>query len=233
MLSCWKHAKWIFNISDLWPESAVELGIISKKSLSYELSLALEKLLYEKAWVVTGQAKTIIENIQERFPDVRVYHLPNGVDTNIFQPDIDQSENENFHVVYAGLHGLSQGLEQIIWAAQKLPSTEHVEFTFVGDGPEKSKLVQLVKDLNLNDFYFLEPVAKTEIPSILRTADVLVIPLRIQLTGAVPSKLYEAMAVGKPVILIAESEAANVVKEANCGITVHPGDIDGLVAAMI
>ena len=209
------------------------MGIVSRESLSYKLSSALEKFLYKKAWVVTGQSRTILENIQKRFPDLYVYHLPNGVDTKLFQPEVDQSKNESFHIVYAGLHGLAQGLEQIIWAAQKLPLSEHIEFTFVGDGPEKSKLIQLVKDLSLNNVHFWEPVAKEKIPAILRTADVLVVPLKIQLTGAVPSKLYEAMAIGKPVILIAESEAAEIVNHANCGVVVRPGDIDGLAAAMI
>jgi colanic acid biosynthesis glycosyl transferase WcaI len=233
VLSRWKRAHWIFNISDLWPESVVELGIVSRESPSYKLSSALEKFLYKRAWVVTGQSRTILENIQKRFPGLRVNHLPNGVDTNIFQPGDVQNENRDFLIVYAGLHGLAQGLEQIHLAAQKLPSTEHIEFTFVGDGPEKQQLIQLVKDLNLNHFRFLDSVAKEKIPAILRTADVLIVPLKIQLTGAVPSKIYEAMAIGKPIILIAESEAAKIVNDANCGIVVRPGDIDGLVASML
>lgn len=233
VLSRLKRARWIFNISDLWPESVVELGLVSRESLSYKLGSALEKFLYKKAWVVTGQSRTILENIQKRFPYLRVSHLPNGVDTNIFQPGDVQSENKDFHIVYAGLHGLAQGLEQILWAANKLLSTERIDFTFVGDGPEKRSLIRSVKDLNLNHFRFLESVAKEEIPAILRTADVLIVPLKIQLTGAVPSKLYEAMAIGKPIILIAESEAAKIVNDANCGIVVRPGDIDGLVVAML
>jgi glycosyltransferase involved in cell wall biosynthesis len=128
---------------------------------------------------------------------------------------------------------LAQGLEQILWAAQKLLSAERIDFSFVGDGPEKQQLILSAKDLKLNNIRFLESVAKEEIPAILRTADVLIVPLKIQLTGAVPSKLYEAMSIGKPIILIAESEAAKIVNDANCGIVVRPGDIDGLVAAML
>jgi glycosyltransferase involved in cell wall biosynthesis len=233
VLSRWKRARWIFNISDLWPESVVELGIVSRESLSYRLSSALERFLYKKAWVVTGQSRTILENIQKRLPDLHVYHLANGVDTIFFQPGDTQSENKNFHVVYTGLHGLAQGLEQIVRAVQKLPSTERIDFTFVGDGPEKRQLIQLVKDLKLNHIHFLEPVTKEKIPAILRGADALIVPLKIQLTGAVPSKLYEAMAIGKPVILIAESEAAKIVNDAKCGIVVRPGDIDGLVTATL
>lgn len=233
VLSRWKNARWIFNISDLWPESVVELGILKRESLSFKLSSALEKFLYQKAWLVTGQSRTILENIQIRFLGISTYHLPNGVDTKFFQPGDEQPKNKNFHVVYAGLHGLAQGLEQILLAAKKLHSAKDIDFTFVGDGPEKKQLAQLAQDLNLNCIRFLEPVVKEKIPAILRTADVLIIPLKIQLTGAVPSKLYEAMSMGKPVILIAGSEAAKIVNDAKCGVVVQPGDIDGLAEAIL
>jgi colanic acid biosynthesis glycosyl transferase WcaI len=233
LLGRWKKSRWIFNISDLWPESVVELGVINRESLSYKLSSYLEKSLYQKAWVITGQSRTILENIQERYPVARTKHLPNGVDTEFFQSVDGQIESGNFHIVYAGLHGMAQGLDHILRAAHKLPSMEHIDFTFVGDGPEKSQLVQLAKDLNLRRIRFLKSVSKEKIPAILRIADVLIIPLKRQLTGAVPSKLYEAMSMAKPVILVAESEAAQIVTQAKCGIVIRPGDIDGLVAAMI
>jgi glycosyltransferase involved in cell wall biosynthesis len=233
VLSRWKKAHWVFNISDLWPESAVELGVISRVSLSYTLSSYLEKILYQKAWIITGQSKTILENIQERYPMVRTNYLPNGVDTELFFSDDIQVENENFQLVYAGLHGLAQGLDQVLWAANKLKTSKDIDFTFIGDGPEKKQLVQMAKDLNLMQICFLKSVSREKIPAILRNADVVIIPLKKQLTGAVPSKLYEAMSIGKPVILIAESEAAQIVNDAKCGMVINPGDIDGLVTAMI
>jgi glycosyltransferase involved in cell wall biosynthesis len=233
ILSRRKKARWIFNLSDLWPESAAELGVISRKGISYKLSSVLERYLYKKAWVVTGQSQTIIENVHGRFPDLRTYHLPNGVDVNYFHPGDAQPGNGNLHIVYAGLHGLAQGLEQILLAAQKMSPESGIDFTFVGDGPEKAKLMQLAKELGLSHFHFLESVPKDKLLQILKDANILMVPLKIQLTGAVPSKLYEAMSMGKPVILIAGSEAANIVKDANCGLIVHPGDIDQLVTAIM
>ncbi|HZU87008.1 MAG TPA: glycosyltransferase, partial [Anaerolineaceae bacterium] len=64
------------------------------------------------------------------------------------------------------------------------------------------------------------------------SADILLVPLKVQLTGAVPSKLYEAMAMAKPVVLVAESEAAAIVQNSNCGLVVRPGDIDGIADAL-
>lgn len=137
------------------------------------------------------------------------------------------------HSLGAGhLHGLAQGLDQVIRAAAILDKQEKVEFIFIGDGPEKVNLRQQVLNLGINNFTFLDPITKIQIPETLSTADILIVPLKMQLTGAVPSKLYEGMAAGKPIILIAESEAAKIVQDADCGIVIKPGDIDNLAKAI-
>lgn len=232
-LSRTKRAHWIFNISDLWPLSALELGFISEKGLSYRLSSALERFLYHQAWLVTGQSQGILENITLRFPNTQTYHLPNGVDTGFFQPGKNQPHSQNFHVVYAGLHGLAQGLEQVLLAALQLSTDLTIKFILVGDGARKQSLLSLAKELHLKNTDFVEPVSKEKVPGILQAADALLVPLKIQLTGAVPSKLYEAMAVGKPVILIAGGEAARIVEESECGLVVSPGDIASLAKAIL
>lgn len=232
-LSRVKGARWIFNISDLWPESVVELGMIERNGLSYKLGCALEKFLYHKAWVVTCQSRSILQHIQQRFIDVQMYHLSNGVDTSIFQPNGYKSKSTDFQIIYAGLHGLAQGLEQVLWAAKKLSQTDGaVKFTLVGDGPAKQQLVRLANELGLTNIHFLDPLPKEKIPQVIGEADTIIVPLKVQLTGAVPSKIYEAMAMGKPVILIAASEAAEIIHNAQCGIVVPLGDIDGFVSAI-
>jgi len=148
LLSRLKGARWIFNISDLWPESAAELGVVSRGGLAYRLSSVLERFLYRQAWFVTGQSRTILKNIQRRFPGVCTYHLSNGVDTVFIHPKSELTEDQNFHVVYAGLHGLAQGLEQIIFAAQKISEDISIDFTFVGDGPDKACLTASRKFLS-------------------------------------------------------------------------------------
>lgn len=233
ILNYWKGARWIFNISDLWPESVVELGILSRTSFGYKISRALEGFLYKKSWLVTGQSRTILDYLHERFPELRTCHLPNGVDTRFFQAVATPSKRESFHFIYAGLHGLAQGLDQTLLALQKIPPHVEIGLTFVGDGPEKKRLIQMARDLNMERVLFLESVPKKKMPEILSSAEVILVPLKMQLTGAVPSKLYEAMAMGKPIILIAASEAAAIVKDACCGIVVQPGDVEGLLSAMM
>ena len=86
ILSRIKRARWIFNVSDLWPLSAVELGIIRPESMGHRIGRWLEAFSYRNAWLVTGQSREILADIRKRFPETPVYHLSNGVDTKMFRP---------------------------------------------------------------------------------------------------------------------------------------------------
>jgi len=236
LLSRIKNAKWIFNVSDLWPESAVRLGVI-KHGFLLKLANWLEAFCYRKAFLVTGQSESIKHNIDNRFPNVNTYHLSNGVDIKKFGPEYfnashrqELSPNGNFLIFYGGLHGLAQGLEQILYAAQQSPKDVH--FVFVGDGPEKEKLIGLANQLNLTNVDFLDPVPKERMPSFLASVDICLVPLKTTLPGAVPSKLYEAMASSKPVIFIGEGEAREIVERYQVGLVVNPGDIPGIVSSI-
>jgi len=229
-----KRAKWIFNVADLWPASVVELGLLRENSTLHRLSRRLESFFYRKAWLVTGQSMSILEDIHSRFPEVMTYHLSNGVDPSKYEP-LQNKQNEELEerikIVYAGLHGIAQGLEQIVDLAKELKDDKKTFFELYGDGPEKETLIALAAQYALTNLVFHDPVPKDTVAELLAQADILLVPLKTHLTGAVPSKLYEAMAAGKPVILIAEGEAARIVNESNCGIAVHPGDLQELVNA--
>ena len=237
-LSRWKGAHWIFNVADLWPESAVRLGVLKNGFLLW-LNQVLECFFYNKAWAVTGQSRTILENIHNRFSDVHTYHLSNGVDISLFGPDKGNTEAElllniDGHVtaIYAGLHGLAQGLNQVLLASEILQDLRELKIVFIGDGPEKIKLVAKANELSLINVRFIDPVPKSKIPALLATADICIVPHKTFIPGAVPSKLYEAMATERPVVLVAEGEAAQIVNNSLCGVVVEPGDIEGLAHAI-
>lgn len=231
-----KRTRLIFNVSDLWPESAVSLGMLKRGGFAYRLSALLEKIAYKQAWLVSGQSNEIIENIKTRFPSVQTFHLSNAVDTTRFGADkaCDEEKeilesSKHFIALYSGLHGLAQGLDQIIEAATKLRDNTKIKFIFIGDGAEKKKLVETAKERSLNNVMFLDPRPSNEIPHFLAAADVIIVPLKLNILGAVPSKLYEAMASEKPVLLIADGEAAKIVSDAKAGLTFAPNDIAGVV----
>jgi glycosyltransferase involved in cell wall biosynthesis len=232
LLSKLKKAKWIFNVADLWPESIAELGLVDKKSYIYKFSQYIEGFFYRNAVLVTGQTKTILKYINYRYPKVATYHLSNGVIPENYR-GTKQSYSKNILIMYAGLHGIAQGLDLILETAKQLLSFTEIEFQLIGEGPTKSGLINQAQNENITNVKFMDPVPKNKIPELLANADILIVPLKTQLTGAVPSKLYEAMAAGKPVILIAEGEAAEIVTDAKCGVLVVPGDNDGLKNAII
>ena len=238
ILSKVKRAKWIFNVSDLWPESAVNLGIIGD-GLALDVSKWLEASFYGQASLVTGQSHEIVNNIEQRFPEIETYRLSNGVDVIKFNPNkksdiLSQwSKGKKLTAVYAGLHGIAQGLDQILKAAITLEkSTPDLQIILIGDGAEKGALMAMAEELKLSNISFVDPQQRELIPEILASANIALIPLKQYIPGAVPSKLYEAMASGLPVVLIAEGEPADIVKMAKCGYVVRPDHIEGIAKAV-
>lgn len=236
-----KNARMIFNVSDLWPESAEKLGLVTNKFF-LKMATWLEEFLYRKADLITGQTMGIVENIKGRFPEKKVYWLPNGVDLTYFDPSkIDsnwRSENgiaeEELVLLYAGIIGHAQGLGLILKAASQLKDVP-VRFVLVGDGPVKPELLRLKKELSVDNVTFFDPVTKTEIPQIVKAADAAIIPLKKLplFEGAIPSKIFENLAMKTPIILGVDGEARGLfIEEGQAGVFFEPENVDDLVAAV-
>lgn len=232
-----KGSKLIFNVSDLWPESAEKLNIVSSRFL-INLSYGLESWIYKRSFLISGQTQGIVRNITERFPNKKVVWFPNGVDFDFFEGEhevIDwrsklELPSENLIILYAGIIGYAQGLEVIVKAAEKLKSFP-VSFIIVGDGPEKDKLVKMASDEKLVNVYFLPNLEKAKMPSLIKSCDAYVVPLRkLDLfKGAIPSKLFEPLAMGKPILLGVEGEAKELfIEQGNAGLFFEPENADEL-----
>lgn len=238
-----KKAKLIFNVSDLWPESAEKLGVVTNKRL-LNLAYNLEARLYKRSALVTGQTQGICSDIQRRFPNVPVYWLPNGVDLNYYNPSGVEAGNwreqqgfgpDDFIALYAGIIGIAQGLEVILQAAEHLRQQPHIRFVLMGSGPEKEKLLRLRRELGLENVYFLNTVTKREMPQILRSVNAAVVPLKkLDLfTGAIPSKIFENLAMELPLLLGVDGEARDLfIKKGNCGLYVEPENPVALATAI-
>ncbi len=233
-----KGARWIMNVSDLWPDSAKYIGMLSEERLIYRMMKRLALFLYRNAWLVTGQSREIIEEIKRQEDAAGVYHLSNGVDAERFDPSLRSEDIRRRYLkdgetgfIYAGLHGFFQGLDQVMAAAGRLGDLP-VRFILIGEGAEKGSLVRMASDLGLGNVDFYPPLPHEKIPAVLASMDVAMITLKSPIRGAVPSKIYEAMASGIPVLLVAEGEAKDIVKRADAGVVVDTGDIDGIVRAV-
>jgi glycosyltransferase involved in cell wall biosynthesis len=239
-----KNAKLIFNVSDLWPESAEKLGVVNNKFL-LKMAYNLEEKLYKRSCLVTGQTQGICHNINERFPEVKTYWLPNGVDLSYYNPALIKADNwrekNNFSntdiiFLYAGIIGIAQGLEVILNAAKNFKDKPYVKFVFIGSGPEKEKLLLLKKEENLTNVFFLDAISKKEMPAILKTINAAIIPLRkLDLfLGAIPSKLFENLAMEVPIILGVNGEARQLfIDKGNAGLYFEPENSKELTQAIL
>ncbi|MCK7519145.1 MAG: hypothetical protein MZV64_16170 [Ignavibacteriales bacterium] len=138
-----KKAKLIFNVSDLWPESAEKLGLVRNKFF-LKLSTNLEEYLYQKSYLITGQTQGIVKNISTRFPNKKVYWLKNGIDIKLFENVNDHQWRiekgfsvDDFLVLYAGILGYAQGLDVIFYAANILQDSSKIKFIVMGDGRKR------------------------------------------------------------------------------------------------
>lgn len=237
--AAWRLARrwrcpYVLNVSDLWPQSAIEIGVV-KPGLAARLAERLELSLYRNAAGVTGQSEEIAQSVAER-SGARVEVITNGVEPGRFG-QADEAARELIGpepgpvFLYAGLLGLAQGLDQILDVAAALPPEIPGRCVLVGEGPVRQRLGERIEREGIRRVRLVPAQPRERIPALLAAADVAVASLGLRLQGAVPSKIYEAMASAKPLLLIAEGEAARRVERAECGLTVKPGDLEGVRAA--
>ncbi|MFH1161340.1 MAG: glycosyltransferase family 4 protein [bacterium] len=238
-----KGAKLVFNISDLWPESAEKLGLI-KNRFFLRISTTLEEFLYRNSDLITGQTQGIIRNISARFPEKNYFWLKNGVDLNFYRSgsvvsDWRKEEGispDDFIVFYGGILGYAQGLEVVLQAARMLEGEPGIRFILAGEGPVKSGLMRIARDWNLANVTFLPAFPKSRMPEVIHAINVSVIPLKkLELfRGAIPSKIFENLAMKKPILLGVEGEAkALFIDEGQCGLAYTPEDAADLVRQLL
>ncbi|WP_264739651.1 glycosyltransferase family 4 protein [Cytobacillus firmus] len=237
-----KRAKFVFNVADIWPESAVELGILKNKSF-IRMAERLEMFLYKKSWKIATATEGIKEYMVRKGKKAEdVFLLPNGVNTDTFTP---QSKNiellrevgiEGKKVfMYAGNLGYAQGLDSVLRAAALLKDKQPgAHFLFVGDGQEREKLLNLKEELQLDNVTFYGSVPVSAMPKMFAAADYSIVSLRnIELfKGARPSKIFPAISSGVPVLYCGDGESAAILEEYNCGKIAPPENPEGIAAAV-
>jgi glycosyltransferase involved in cell wall biosynthesis len=237
-----KRAKFVFNVADIWPESAVELGILKNKRF-IQMAEWLEKFLYKKSWKIATATEGIRDYIirKGKRPE-DVFLLPNGVNTETFSPaEKDAALLKEIGIegkkvfMYAGALGYAQGLESILETAALIKDTNpDVHFLFVGDGQEREKLVKMKEDLMLTNVTFYGSVPVSEMPRMFSIADYSIVSLRnIELfKGARPSKIFPALSSGTPVLYCGVGESAEILNEYQCGKIAPPEDPQGIAQAV-
>lgn len=243
LLSKFKKAGFVFNVSDLWPESAEKLGLVTNRFF-LKAATWLEEFLYKRALAITGQTQGIVANISSRFPAKKVYWLPNGVDVDFYDPEKIDSDwraqqgfaESDFVLLYAGIIGHAQGLEVILEAANRLRKYKDIKFVLMGEGPQKDSLLAMKEELSLEHVFFLPAVPKTRMPAAVMGCTMAVIPLKkLKLfEGAIPSKIFENLAMKKPILLGVDGEARELfIREGKCGLYFEPENAEALASAVL
>ena len=219
--------RFVANISDIWPLSAKELGAISDGRL-YRILERMEKSIYRNADLLLGQSQEIVDHIFANGGKL-VYLFRNGVDPTRFDlsKKSKHSDNKPLQIIYAGLLGYAQGIADICRNVnfKSLDAELHI----YGNGGEKEEIENILQKNPDIGAYYHGSVSRDEVPKKLLAADMTLVPLVRNIYGAVPSKIYESMAAGLPILFCGEGEGAKIVKDNGLGLVAKPKDYKTLV----
>lgn len=239
ILSIFKKSRFFFEVTDLWPQTLVDMGALSQRSPIIWGLRRLEKFLYRKAEkiiVLLPHADDYITSLG--ISKDKIVWIPNGVDLSRYEglKQYDGGISETFTLMYLGGHTISNALEIILKASKILQNEgrDNSRFVFVGEGTEKPNLIKLSKDLNLHNVEFRDQVPKDEVPKIMGEADAFMLSLRdipLYKYGISLNKLFDYLASGHPTVF-ASGASNNPVEEAKAGITIPPENPEALAWAI-
>ncbi len=236
-----KRATLNFNVSDVWPEIGIVFGHLKGKA-TIKFFYALERFCYYCSNTITGQTQGIVDSISTRFPSKKIHLLPNGYDFK----ELDEKTIEPFNLrekleltadnvifAYGGLLGHGYEVELMIKAAKAFEGS-NASFVIIGDGTRRKELEQISHELNCRNVFFLGKVTLDIMQSILSEIDVLVIPVfKTTMDGIIPSKIFDALASGKPLLLGVDGEAKRkFIEKGKCGLFFNPGNLEELTSSI-
>lgn len=214
----------ILNVSDLWPLSAIELGAVKKGTLYYKVLLHMERFLYRNASAYQGQAQEIIDHIQ-----TFGYEKPHFLYRNLQPLTVASNDNvpsrDTFKIVYAGLLGVAQNILSIV---------KHINFKelgaelhIYGGGNQTLQIQQYIDEHDCGIIYHgYQP--KETINSVLGQYHASIVPLSVRIKGAVPSKIFDLLPHGIPILFSGGGEGENIIKANGLGLVSPPGDNERL-----
>jgi len=237
-----RRCPFLLEIRDLWPEFAIDMGILRTPSL-IALSQWLERFLYSRATHILVNSPAYRDYLQAKgIRPGRISLVPNGVDPSMFDGPFDRnavrekwSLNDRFLVTYAGALGEANDIPVLLEAARTLSDHRQIHLLLVGDGKERPNLQSLVKSWRLENVTFTGALPKKEMPAVLAASDAcLAILKNIPIFKTTyPNKVFDYMAAARPTVLAIDGVIREVVEKAGGGIFVPPGNAKALADAMV
>ncbi|MDA8934614.1 glycosyltransferase family 4 protein [Flavobacteriales bacterium] len=244
MLSFFKRIPWVMEVRDLWPDSIAAVGSMNKSSIPFKVLKKIEHHLYlsaSKIIVVTDSFKKyLIEKHQINQDKIGVFK--NGVLVSNFKTPQANAvtalkkslglQNKTI-VSYIGTHGLAHGLKFIFESISKI-SNPTLHFLFIGDGAEKQNLIEYSKTLKLKNYTFLDSITKREIPLYIDLSDYSLVNLKKsdEFKNVIPSKIFENIAMYKPILLGVEGESKKLIENYKVGVCFEPDNTKSFIDAV-
>ncbi|MES9665967.1 glycosyltransferase family 4 protein [Bacillus nitratireducens] len=236
ILTKWfKRIPMIFEIRDLWPESAIDTGVLKSKPL-IKMAFFVERMSYkfaDKINVLTPAFRNVLVEKKKISTD-KITFIPNGADLDIFKPA--QKNNwirekyglqNKFVITYMGAHGLANNLDNLLNVAKECEDYEDIVFLLIGDGMEKERLKKRVKGEGINNIMFIDSQPKAIIPDFCNASDICTAVLKKVDTfkTVYPNKVFDYMSCAKPILLGIDGVARELVEESGCGVYVDPENV--------
>jgi len=245
LVSRMKRIPFVFELRDMWPESIKAVGAM-KDSAVIRVLERIEMFLYRKAARIVTVTHAFKDTLIRRGIDgTKVDVVTNGVDLSHFAPQANDAAlvqkfglQGMFVAGYIGTHGMAHALETLLEAAltlQQTPGAENVRLLFLGDGARKQDLETQARAMGLGNVMFLESVPKDQVVRYWSLLDVSVIHLRKTdlFTTVIPSKLFECMGMGLPVLHGVAGESADIVRRERVGEVFEPENAQQLVEGVL
>ncbi|MEZ5565055.1 MAG: glycosyltransferase family 4 protein [Gammaproteobacteria bacterium] len=239
-----KRVPWVLEIRDLWPESIVTVGAMAESRLTRALGW-LESFAYRKADAIVSVTESFVPHIEARGGHGKVSVITNGVDLAFYSPDAVSAANSTelaeefgisgkFVAAYVGTHGMAHGLDTILRAADRLRDVPDVVFLLAGDGAESGHLMQQRDEMRLGNVFIVGQQPKERMPGIwgLTNVSLVLLRKRAAFESVIPSKIFEAMGMARPIILGVRGESERIVEASGSGICIEPENDAELAAAV-
>lgn len=237
-----KRVPWVLEIRDLWPESILTVGAITNRHLIRVLEW-LEMFAYRKAHRIVSVTEAFRRYMMGKGIDpAKIHVIKNGADLAFYRSDVPGPEAKRrlglegkFVASYVGTHGMAHHLETILEAADGLRQRSDIVFLMAGDGAERKRLERMREEKGLTNVVMLPQQPKDRMPELWSATDVSVVLLKKSplFQTVIPSKIFESMAMGKPIVLGVEGESAGIVQAAGAGRCIEPEDAAGLRNAVL
>ena len=238
IISVFKRIPFVFEVRDLWPESAIDTGVLTNKWI-IKMAFWFEKFIYKKAKLINVLTPAFYSSLknEKHIPEEKLIMIPNASDFSLSEELLLTFDRNGFRkkmgldgkfvITYVGAHGVANHLQQVLQAGKKLEDTR-VLFLLIGQGMEKEKLKMMASEMNVKNVRFIDAVPKKEVFKYILASEMGASVLkRVDTFKTVYSnKTFDYMSCKKPVLMAIDGVSRELVEAAECGVYVEPENIE-------